>query len=148
MSFAVDVNILLYASDSASPLNDKARAFIERCASGDEIVYFAWPTIMAYLRIATHGSVFARPLSPHEAVRNVDGLLALPQVRTVGESDGYWSAYRQTSDDLLPRGNLVPDAHLATILRQHGINTICTHDRDFRRFPFLRLIDPLVARDA
>jgi predicted nucleic acid-binding protein len=41
------------------------------------------------------------------------------------------------------RGNQVPDAHLAAILKQHGIRTLYTHDRDFRRFDFLRVIDPL-----
>jgi len=42
------------------------------------------------------------------------------------------------------RGNLVPDAHLAAVLRQHGVVTLYTHDRDFRKFDFLRAIDPLV----
>ena len=39
------------------------------------------------------------------------------------------------------RGNLVPDAHLASI---HGIKTLYTHDRDFRKFSFLDVRDPLV----
>lgn len=29
------------------------------------------------------------------------------------------------------RGNLVPDAQLATVLRDHGVVTLYTHDRDF-----------------
>ena len=40
------------------------------------------------------------------------------------------------------RGNLVPDAHLASLLRQHGVRTLYTVDRDFRRFPFLDVRDP------
>lgn len=31
------------------------------------------------------------------------------------------------------RGDLVPDAHLVAILRQHGVRTLCTRDRDFRK---------------
>jgi toxin-antitoxin system PIN domain toxin len=143
VSFALDVNILLYASDAASPLHDRARRFLEACAADSEIVYLAWPTVMAYLRIATHGAIFARPLSPQDAMQNIEGLLALPQVRTLGEADGFWRAFRQTASDIPARGNLVPDIHLATILRQHGVNTICTHDRDFRRFLFLKMLDPL-----
>jgi predicted nucleic acid-binding protein len=34
------------------------------------------------------------------------------------------------------RGNLVPDAHIASILAGHGVTTPCTHDRDFRKFSF------------
>ena len=143
MSLAIDANILLYASDAANAFHDHARQFLERCAAGDEIVYLAWPTLMAYLRISTHHAIFSEPLSTQAAMQNVDNLLALPQVRTIGEGEGFWRAYRQLADATLPRGNLVPDTHLATILRQHGINTICTHDRDFRRFSFLKVMDPL-----
>ena len=41
------------------------------------------------------------------------------------------------------RGNLVPDAHLAALLRHHGVRTLYTHDRDFRKVPFLVVRDPL-----
>ena len=41
------------------------------------------------------------------------------------------------------RGNLVPDAHLAAPLRSHGVRTVYTHDRDFLKFPFLQVVDPL-----
>lgn len=143
MSFALDVNILLYASDSASPLHDRARVFLEACAAGSEIVYLAWPTVMAYLRIATHGAIFVKPLSPQDAMQNIEGLLSLPQIRPLGEGEGFWRAFRQTASDIHARGNSVPDVHLATILRQHGVNTICTHDRDVRRFSFLKVVDPL-----
>jgi uncharacterized protein len=40
------------------------------------------------------------------------------------------------------RGNLVPDAHLAALLRQHGIRTLYTNDSDFRKFSFPDVQDP------
>jgi predicted nucleic acid-binding protein len=42
------------------------------------------------------------------------------------------------------RGNLVPDAHLAALLRQHGVRRLYTADTDFHRFPFLEVSDPFV----
>jgi hypothetical protein len=39
----------------------------------------------------------------------------------------------------------VPDAHLATVVRQHGIRILYSSDRDFRRFDFLEVRDPLAA---
>ncbi len=74
---------------------------------------------------------------------NVDALLSRPHVRLLGEQDGFWSLYRDIADTVQPRGNLVPDTHLATLLHQHGITTLYTRDRDFRRFDFLTVIDPL-----
>jgi hypothetical protein len=40
--------------------------------------------------------------------------------------------------------SLVPDAHLAAILRQHGVRTPYTRDA-FRKFAFLELRDPFAA---
>ena len=143
MSFGIDVNILLYASDDSSPLHQKATAFLEQCAGGREVFCLAWITIMSYLRMATHPSIFERPLSHDEAMRNVEALLNLPHCRVIGEEEGFWDTYRETTADVPTRGNLVPDAHLASILAGHGVTTVCTHDRDFRKFSFLDVRDPL-----
>ena len=45
--------------------------------------------------------------------------------------------------EVRPRGNLVPDIHLAALLRQHGVPVIGTHDRDYRKFDFLKVVDPI-----
>lgn len=143
MSFGVDVNILLYASDDSSPLHDKAKAFLLQCAAGPELFCVAWLTAMSYLRIATHASIFERPLSPAEAMRNIEALLSLPHCRTIAEEEGFFDIYQGVTREVPTRGNLVPDAHLAAVLSQHGVVTLYTHDRDFRKFAFLDVRDPL-----
>ncbi len=143
MSFGIDVNILLYASDTNSPQHEKAAAFLERSAGGDEVFCLAWLTLMSYIRMATHPTIFERPLSHVDAVRNVEALVGTPMCRVIGEEDGFWEVYRRVTDEVPTRGNLVPDAHLAAVLIQHGVVQLFTHDRDFRKFPALRVIDPL-----
>lgn len=39
-------------------------------------------------------------------------------------------------------GNLVHDAHIAAVLLEHGIREVWTADRDFARFPGLKVHDP------
>jgi predicted nucleic acid-binding protein len=46
------------------------------------------------------------------------------------------------ADDALPSGNLVPDAHLVTLMAENDVRTIWTRDRDFRRFPRIEVRDP------
>ena len=58
MTHTIDANLLLYASDSSSPFHDRAIELIDDMATSPEIVYLFWPTVMAYLRIATHPAVF------------------------------------------------------------------------------------------
>ena len=143
MSFGIDVNILLYASDARSPLHGKATEFLARCAANREVFCLAWVTVMGYLRMSTHPAIFARPLTHDEALKNIGALLNLPHCRTIGEDDGFWDTYCKVTAEVPTRGNLVPDAQLASILTGHGVTTIYTHDRDFRKFPFLDVRDPL-----
>ena len=143
MSYSLDVNLLLYSSDTSSPFHSEARRFLQSCMTRSDILYLTWPTIMGYLRIATHPSIFDEPLTPEEAMANIETLLDLPQTRCLAEEDGFWEVWRSTAQDVAARGNLVPDAHLATLLRFHGVRRLFTHDRDFRRFDFLDARDPL-----
>ena len=110
-----------------------------------EIVYLFWPTVMAYLRIATHPAVFARPLSQADARANIEALLALPHVQTSGESDDFWRRYAEVADDVSPTGNLVPDAHLVALMLENGVRTIWTRDRDYRTFRGITVRDPFAS---
>jgi toxin-antitoxin system PIN domain toxin len=142
MSYSVDVNVLLYASDRSSDRHDAARRFLQSCASTPEVFCLSWPTLMSYLRIATHPRIFSAPLSPGEALGNVTALLSLPHVRAVSEREGFLEAYTHVVGDVAVRGNLVPDGHIAAILFQHGVRTLYTNDHDFRKFESLDVKNP------
>lgn len=143
MSYSIDVNVLLYSSDASSPRHRASRRFLDSCAANPEVLCLTWPTLMSYLRIATHSRIFRAPLSPVEAVGNITALVSLPQTRVVSELDGFLDAYRHVTGGLAARGNLVPDAHVAAILFQHGVRTLYSSDRDFRKFESLDVKDPL-----
>ena len=142
MSYSVDVNVLLYASDQASPRCDNAMQFLRIRTSDPELFCISWPTLMAYIRISTHPSIFSQPLSPEEALGNVESLISLPRVRVLSEDEGFLEIYRQVTGKFPVRGNLVPDAHLAALLLQHGVTKIYTADSDFKKFEFLEVSNP------
>ena len=142
MSYSVDVNILLYASDTSSPKHADAVRFLRQRVSDQDLFCIAWSTLIAFLRIATHPRIFSRPLSPDDALHNVESLLRLPRVRTLSEAEGFLELYRGVTGRFPVRGNLVPDAHLAALLLQHGVRRLYTVDRDFRKFDFLEVADP------
>ena len=74
-------NVLLSASNAQSPYREQAVELIDEVARGPQIIYLFWPTVMAYLRLATHPAVFARPMSLADARSNVSRRLELPNVR-------------------------------------------------------------------
>lgn len=141
MSATVDTNILLYAANADDKAHPIARELLERLAGGPDLFYLFWPTIMGFLRIASHPSIFPTPQTPEQATAAVTGLVVRPNVRTAGERDGFWGLYRSTADRQT-RGNHVPDAHLAALMRQHGVTVIYSRDRDFRRYDGIDARDP------
>lgn len=142
MSETFDVNVLVYATHRASPFHDRAKALVERFLAGPGLVYLLWPVAFGYLRIVTHPCLLDAPLAPAVAADNIKQLVDQPHVRLVGEGDGFWAAYRRVAAGVKPKGNLVPDAHLVALMHQHGISTIWTHDRDFRKFEGITVRDP------
>ena len=142
MSFSCDVNVLLYASDAASPVHRKAVEFLEQASTEGDLFCLGWPTVMSYLRLSTHPGIFRTPLTPAQALGNIDALVEQPRVRLLAEEPGFLDAYRTVTEGVIVRGNLVPDAHLAALLRHHGVRTLYTRDADFRKFPFLDVRDP------
>lgn len=142
MSYTVDANVLLYASDESSRFHEPATTFLRDLVEGPEIAYIFWPTVMAYLRIATHPTVFTSPLRSEDAVANVSNLLGLAHVRSTGEQDRFWHLYLDASNAAGARGNLVPDAHIVALMLENGVKTIWTHDRDYRRFDGIEVRDP------
>ena len=74
-------------------------------------------------------------------MRNVEALLDRPHVPAAGEQLGFWRFYRAAAGEQ-SRGNDVPDAHVAALMRQHGVRVIHTRDRGFRRFDGIEPRDP------
>ncbi len=142
MSYSIDANVLLYASDETNALCTASKAFLAECSARTEPLCLCWPVVMAYLRTATHPRIFTEPLSPSTAAANVEALLALPQARPITEGNRFWQIYREISGQVVVRANLVPDAHIAALLLEHDVGTIYTRDADFRKFPGIRVRDP------
>ncbi len=143
MSYSIDANLLLYAANIDAREHATAVRFLKHRAKETDLLCMTWPALMAFQRIATHSSIFTNPLSPAQAWKNIRSLLALPRARVVTEMDGFAEDYAACTRGLNIRGNLVPDAHIATILRQHGVTRMYTADSDFRKFDFLEVVNPL-----
>jgi toxin-antitoxin system PIN domain toxin len=141
LSVTVDTNILLYAANTDDDLYERARELLERLARGPDLLYLFWPTIMGFLRIATHPGIFPDPTPAKQALAAITVLLERPHVRTPAEGTDFWDLFRSTAGDDT-RGNHVPDTHVAALMRQHGVTVIYTRDRDFRRYVGVEPRDP------
>jgi toxin-antitoxin system PIN domain toxin len=140
----VDANVLLYAYNASDPRHAQARTWLEGAVAGPTPIRLAWVTVLAFVRIGTNPRVFAQPMSLAEATATVSRWLAQPNLGLVEPTGRHWEILERLLVVGQARGDLVTDAHLAALALEHGA-AVCTTDRDFARFPGLRVIDPLAA---
>jgi uncharacterized protein len=138
----LDANLLIYAYDSEATPHRKARSWLELRFSGAENVGLSWITILAFMRITTSRRYESSPMTTEEAASIVNDWVKHPNVILTSPTEQHW----RILSDLLPksqaRGPLIMDAHLAALAIEHGA-TLCTNDRDFMRFPGLKVEFPL-----
>ncbi len=139
----IDANLLLYAYDPSSPHHEAGRGWLETTFSRQEPVGLAWTTVLAFLRISTSPRPLEHPLSTLEAVAIVSEWLDRPMVTLLSPGEAHWEVLRRFLTEGQAPGLLVMDAHLAALTIEHGA-TLATTDKDFARFPGLRLLNPLL----
>jgi hypothetical protein len=86
--------------------------------------------------------MLAEPYQLDEAVLIVSDWLAQSNVIVVHPTDRHWRILSNFLPKSRIRGSLIMDAHLAALAIEHGA-TLCTNDRDFARFPGLKVEYPL-----
>jgi uncharacterized protein len=138
----VDANLLIYAHDHDSPHHEGARGWLEGVLAGPEPVAISWIVLLAFLRLSTNSRVFRQPLSIARAVEVIEDWLADTRVKLLEPSERHWEVLRKLLAEGQAAGPLVTDAHLAALAIEHGA-TLASADRDFARFPGLKLLNPL-----
>ena len=139
---AVDTNILVYAHRSETDLHDAATMAIVELAEG--IVPWGLPVfcITEFLRLVTHRRVFSPPSTVSQALGFVDDVVASPVCRVVRPGPEFLRFLAETARGADARGNLIFDAQIAALCREHGIASVLTNDRDFERFEHVRVRYP------
>lgn len=140
----VDVNLLVYARMGGLAQSERARTWLDGALNGPAMVGLPWPSLLGFARITTNRRIFATPLPLTDAWAQVQEWLALTTVWIPTPGDRHAGVLDRVLRDAEPGGDLVPDAHLAALAIEHGLQ-LCSTDRDFARFESLRWRDPLRA---
>ena len=138
----VDSNILVYAHVRSMAQHEAARRWLDDQLNGATRVGLPWPSLLAFLRLVTNPRVFERPESMADAWRQVTDWLGAESSWIPGPTERHAEILGAQLPAPGMRGNLVPDAHLATLAIEHGL-LLCTADGDFARFAGLRWHNPI-----
>jgi toxin-antitoxin system PIN domain toxin len=138
----LDANLLIYAVNEHSPLNRRAKSWLESALSGPESVGFSWNVLLAFLRLTTRPGLFRNPLPVEAAFDLVASWLDQSSATIVHPGPNHLRILRQLLLPLGTGGNLTSDAHLAALALEHGAE-LYSCDTDFARFPGLKSRNPL-----
>jgi toxin-antitoxin system PIN domain toxin len=141
---AVDTNILVHAHRSESKGHEPARTCILNLATSDETWAIPWPCVYEFLAVVTHPKVFNPPSPVGRALEQVSMWMESPSLVLLGEAIGFWEELSSVIVSSGVSGPRVHDARIAALCVQHGVKELLSADRDFGRFPELRVRNPLV----
>lgn len=140
----VDTNVLLYAADEHSVFHERSWANLQRWRRDPAPLFLTWSICYEFLKVGTTPRVFRSPMSVEEAWRFIDAVLNSPGGAMLTATDRHADVLARTLSEFPDlRGKVLHDVHTAVLMREHGVSRICTRDADFRRFPFLTVVDPL-----
>lgn len=141
---ALDTNILVYAHREDAPFHQPAVRCVTELAEGRTAWAIPWPCLHEFLAIVTRQGIYNPPTPLAVALDDVDALLESPTLVLLAESDQHWPELRALLTTSRVTGGRIHDARIATLCRQHGVRELWSADRDFGRFPNLRVANPLV----
>jgi len=140
---AVDTNVLVYAHREDSQWHPQAYSRIIELAEGRVPWAIPWPCVHEFLAISTHPKIYSPPTPLSAAIDQVESWLESPSLVLLMESERYWQEFRRILETGKIVGPQVHDARIAGLCLLHGINELWTADRDFSRFPGLKVRNPL-----
>lgn len=142
---ALDTNLLVYAHREDSPFHPAALHAVTGLAEGRNSWAIPWPCLHEFFAIVTHPRVYAPPTPVEAALAQIDAWLESSSLLLLSETGQHWEKLRALIASANLHGPTVHDARIAALCLGHGVRELWTADRDFSRFPSLRLRNPLVA---
>jgi uncharacterized protein len=102
--------------------------------------------LIGFVRIVSNPRIYDEPAPTADALGFVDALRRTRRAHRLTETDATWQCLaRLVEPDPAVRGNLVPDAWLASLAIAHGCR-LATADRAMARFERLHWFTPVAPR--
>jgi len=142
---AVDTNILVYCHRADSQWHAKAGAALQSLAEGHSAWMIPWPCVHEFLAVVTHPRIYNPPTPIEAALQQIDAWMESPSLTVGAEVENYWQTLRPLLLGAKIAGPAVHDARVAALCIANGADELWTADRDFSRFPQLRVRNPLLS---
>jgi toxin-antitoxin system PIN domain toxin len=142
---AIDTNLLVYAHRRDAADYARARDLMKSLTQGRVRFAIPYHCLVEFYGIVTHPKVYQPPSTVQQASEQLDAWLASPVVQILTEGGiESWTALKGLLAPSKTIGPRVHDARIAALCLEHGISELLSVDRDFGRFPALKVRNPLI----
>jgi uncharacterized protein len=141
---ALDTNILVYAHRRESGFHERARQAVAALASGGSAWAVPWPCLHEFYGVVTNARAFQPASTVSEATVQISSWLASPSLVLLHEGTQHWLTLSALVKEGKVTGGQIHDARIAAICLEHDVREFWTADRDFNRFPSLKVRNPLI----
>lgn len=137
-----DTNIAVYAANSASPLHQSARDFLQSLATRRDVAVCELVLVELYLKLRNE-KIFTRPLTASQAAAVCQAYRKNQAWTLIDCAPVMELVWEQATVDNFAFRRII-DVRLAQTLRNHGVTEFATsNEKDFADQGFLRVWNPL-----
>ena len=140
---AIDTNILIYAHRRESAFHAAAVRALDDLAASGHPWGTVWQCVHEFAAIVTHPKIFRPASTLEQCLAEIGNWRACPTFRCIAEGPAHWPTLERLLREGHVQGPLVHDARIAAVCLAHGVEELWSVDRDFSRFPRLRVVNPL-----
>lgn len=138
---AVDTNILVYAHRGVAPEHERAVFAVDALIAEPGGWALPWPVAHEFVKVVTS---IPNGVPLDTALGMLERLLDAPGCTPIAETPGHGARVAGLARAARASGTLFYDARIAAICMAHGVREIWSADRDYGRFPTLRVRNPLI----
>lgn len=144
----LDTNILVYAHREEMPFHDRAQVVVRQLSEDTAPWAISWPSVHEFLAVVTNPRIFKMPTAMAKAWAFLEALRESPSLRLLSETPEHYETLRSLLKESRTVGSKVHDARIVALCLEHGADALLSADRDFSRFPSLRVVNPLIDPSA
>jgi toxin-antitoxin system PIN domain toxin len=137
---AVDTNVLVHGHRAGTTAHGRAVQWLRHLAEGERRWGIPVFCLAEFVRVVTHTKIFSPPSTLEQALSALQVLMASPSLVVLTPGERFPPLLFDLIREADARGNMAFDAQIAAVCLETGADQLLTTDRDFTRFPAVRII--------
>lgn len=142
---ALDTNILVHAHQREAELHAEAVRVVRELAESPVPWGICYHSLIEFYAVVTHTKLWRQPSAPRQAMDQIAAWRESPSLRVLLDNEDSLDLLGQLVQKAKITGGQIHDARIAASCMAYGVRELWMVDRDFSRFPTLKIRNPLMA---